>query len=282
MNTALERLIAESLAMEQQAAKDAGALGFMARAMTLATMPHRRPQGTIFARKNGNFTMSMAATVPGISLPYGTIPRLLLSWVCTEAVRTQEPDLILGDSMSAFMRDLGMVPTGGRWGSIPRLKNQTKRLFSCAVSATYEDAEKTILQGHRIADKAVLWWDANPDQTGLWHSAVSLSEAFFREVVDHPIPVDLRALKALRQSPLALDAYVWLTHRMSYLNRRTEIPWAALRLQFGSEYGRVRDFKSAFLKALLKVELVYSDVRLDVGKNGLVLNPSPTHILPRG
>ena len=29
----------------------------------------------------------------GNKLPYGTLPRLLLAWVCTEAVRTQSPEL---------------------------------------------------------------------------------------------------------------------------------------------------------------------------------------------
>ena len=36
-------------------------------------------------------------------LPYGNIPRLLLAWVCTEAVRTQSRELVLGASLSAFM-----------------------------------------------------------------------------------------------------------------------------------------------------------------------------------
>ena len=276
---ALERLIAESMAMEAQEAKEAGALGFMARAMTLATLPHRATKEPYFSRKNGHFTMTMTG-VPHIGLPYGTVPRLLLSWVCTEAVRTKEPELVLGDSMSSFMRELDMLPTGGRWGSIPRLKTQTKRLFSCTISADYDDGQKTILQGHRIADQAVLWWDAKePSQATIWNSTVTLSPAFYKEVIDHPIPVDLRALKALKQSPLALDLYVWLTHRMSYLGRRTEIPWGALRLQFGSDYSRLRDFKSALVKALSKVELVYPEAQLSTGKLGLVLKPSPTHVL---
>ena len=37
-------------------------------------------------------------------LHYGTLPRLLLAWVCTEAVRTQSRELVLGDSLSVFMR----------------------------------------------------------------------------------------------------------------------------------------------------------------------------------
>ena len=46
-------------------------------------------------------------------LPFGNLSRLLLAWVCTEAVRTQSRELFLGPSLSGFMRRLGMAPIGG-------------------------------------------------------------------------------------------------------------------------------------------------------------------------
>ena len=121
------------LAIEDELAHEAGALGFMARAMVQATLPHRAVDGTYFERKNGSFTLSLMAS-PKIGLPYGSIPRLLLAWVTTEAVKTRSRELELGDSMSAFMSELGLKPTGGANGSITRLKNQTRRLFSIVTS----------------------------------------------------------------------------------------------------------------------------------------------------
>ncbi len=130
----------------------------------------------------------------------------MLSWLATEAVRTQERELVLGDSLSGFMRQLGMVPTGGRWGSIPRLKEQAKRLFATSITGIYDDCHQTALVNQRIADQAHFWWDTkSPDQAGLWQSTVRLSEAFHEEVINHPVPVDLRAIHALKRSPLALD-----------------------------------------------------------------------------
>ena len=41
-------------------------------------------------------------------LPFGNIPRLLLAWVSTEAVRTQSRVLVLGASLSEFMRKVGL------------------------------------------------------------------------------------------------------------------------------------------------------------------------------
>ena len=70
-------------------------------------------------------------------LPYGNLPRLILAWVSTEAVRTQSRELVLGKSLSEFMRTLGIYNSGGNPQT--RLRNQMKRLFGCTVSMIYED-----------------------------------------------------------------------------------------------------------------------------------------------
>ncbi len=59
-----------------------------------------------------------------------------------------------------------------------------------------------------------------------------------------------------------------------YLNKKTEIPWPVLELQFGSDYSRTIDFKRKFLNTLRKVTLVYTDANVEIGAKGLILNPS--------
>ena len=275
LTPAVERLIAETLAMEAESAQDAGALGFLARAMVQATLPHKRVEGAFFERRNGAFTLTLLAP-PRIGLPYGSIPRLLLAWVATEAVRTKSRELELGDSMSAFMAQLDMARQGA---NITRLKDQTKRLFSSTVNAIYDDGEKTAILNQTIADKTVLWWDAPaPEQAALWQSTVKLSEQFFAEVTAHPVPIDMRAILALKKSPLALDIYGWLTYRASYAKTPSTIPWEALAAQFGSDYGRLRAFKAAFLTELRKVATTYTGAEFEVTEAGLVIKPGRSHI----
>ena len=278
---AIEKLIADSLAIEAEAAQEAGALGFMARALVQATLPHKRVEGSEFTRRNGAYTLTLLAPSK-IGLPYGTVPRLLLAWLTTEAVRTQSRELVLGDSLSGFMRSLELVPTGGRWGTVDRLKDQTRRLFASTISASYADSEKYAETGYRLAEKSMLWWEGgHANQAGLWQSTVTLTEPFFREVTEHPIPVDMRAIRALKRSPMALDIYCWLTYRASYAKRPSVIPWAALAVQFGAEYGRVRDFKAAFLGELRKVTLVYPDAVIESEEGGLLVKPSKPHVTRR-
>jgi hypothetical protein len=278
-NDRLNALIRDALEIEAREARDAGALGYMARALTLATMPHRRTIENEFERRNGAFTLTMLAP-SRVGLPYGSLPRLLVAWLTTEAVRTREREIVLGERLSEFMAKLELVPTGGRWGTITRLRDQMQRLFASSVSCTYEDGNRWSMDSVRVADRADLWWSPKqPEQAALWRSVVILGERFFEEAVQSPVPVDLRALKALRRSPMALDIYCWLTHRMSYLRKPLLIPWGALQTQFGADYRLTRQFKAKFLKQLKAVQTVYPEARIEAEEGGLKLKPSPTHVL---
>ncbi len=172
-----------------------------------------------------------------------------------QVVRTKERTIVLGESLSDFMRKLDIVPTGGRWGTISALKKQTTSLFSASIRAVYDDDSRFSMQSASVAESTDLWWNPkSPDQIGLFASTVTLSETFYRATIrDYPVPVDMHVLRHLRQSPLALDIYCWLTHRMSYLKQPTSIPWEALQLQFGADYKQTKTFKFYFLKHLKNV-----------------------------
>ena len=278
----LERLFAEAVAIEAESAKEAGALSYMARSMVMATLPHRKVEGNEFVRQNGDFTLSLLSP-SHIGLPYGSIPRLLVAWVTTETVRTKERELILGETLSEFMRALDLVPTGGRWGTITRLKDQMIRLFSSSVTYSYKDDQKMAIQSVKVVDRAALWWDPkSPEQSSLWQSSIVLGENFYKEIINSPIAVDMRALKVLKQSPMALDIYTFLTYRMSYLKKSTVIPWEGLQSQLGADYARtpegLRNFKKKFIRQLNTVKVVYPDVKINPGDTGLLLMPSKTHI----
>lgn len=280
----LRALVEAHLAIEAEEAAEAGALGYMARALTLATMPHSRHDQNEFQRRNGAFVMSMHAPA-SVGLPYGSKPRLLVAYLTTEAVRKGQRDITLGDSLSEFMRSLDLQPTGGRWGSITGLKQQMTRLFSSSVTCIWENKESTAIANMPIVSKAQLWWDPkSPDQASLWESTVRLGEEFFNEVSAHPVPIDLRAVRSIKQSPMALDIYFWLTHRMSYLKKTNarDIPWAALKLQFGSDYADTaqgtRDFRKQFVGQLRKVLAVYPQAKVEDSPSGLILKPSPSHV----
>ena len=126
-------------------------LGFMARLMALCSLPRTDPgKQTQYVRRNGPFTLVMSVARLN-RLPYGNLPRLLLAWVCTEAVRTGSRELVLGKSLSKFMRILGIYNSGGNPQT--RLRNQMKRLFGCTVSMIYKDEHGEQFVSSLIADR---------------------------------------------------------------------------------------------------------------------------------
>ena len=98
---------------------------------------------------------------------------MILAWLCTEAVRTQNRELVLGKSLADFMRALGVYSTSG--GKYTRLRNQMKRLFGCSVSLVYGDARRETTATALIADLTDFWWnERKPDEPMLWDSKIYL------------------------------------------------------------------------------------------------------------
>jgi hypothetical protein len=211
---------------------------------------------------------------------------LILIWMTSEAIRTASRELELGASLSRFMAELGLHATGGHWGTIPRFRDQMQRLVGAAISVSWDsDAE-----GHHVAagenlllaDRFQLWWTPQILRTAPPTSSITLSANFFEQLVAAPVPLDLRAVRVLKQSPLALDLYAWATRRVSYLERPTLISWEALRRSFGAGYadtpqGRVK-FRARVLDALGRVCRVYFSLRLEIEDGGVLLLPSTPHI----
>lgn len=286
----LDKFITEALAIEAREAADAGALGFMARALVQATLPHSKIEGNEFKRRNGAFKLTMLADSE-VGLPYGSIPRLLMAWITTEAVRTKNREIVLGNNLSAFMEKIELIPkggvaTGGRWGNITRLRDQMTRLFSASISCTYDDGENWAIKNVQPVTKADLWWyPKHPKQSTLFESTLTLGEEFFKEVTERPIPIDMDALRILKRSPLAIDIYCWVTYRMSYLRNPSVIPWELLQMQFGSNYAQTaqgkRDFKKAFLREFKKVLAIYESLHTQWDEANFHLKPSRTHVLPK-
>jgi hypothetical protein len=299
-----QRLYEEAQLIEAEDARSAGEIGYISRAMVQATLPYREPKNAppAWGRSNGRVSMVIQ---PGYTMqkvvvsdkqgrgtfvrqepvclgyPFGTIPRLLLAWIGREVCQKKSPELNLGNSLTQFMNAIGITShTGGKNGSITRLRQQTIRLFAARI-AILSDPTAAVnwkQEGFEIADRTDLWWDdRRPESPALFESRVVLKERFFNELINHPVPLDMRALRALSGSPMALDIYSWITYRNSTLRRVASVSWEALQMQFGSETVSERKFRWMFREALRSVMVVYP-VKVDVTKSSLILYPSPTSV----
>lgn len=274
-------LLATAIAVQEQDAAAAGQIGYMARAMIWASMPHRKIDGAHYKRDNGLASITMLVD-PEIGLPYGKLPRLISAWLTREAKRTGARELLLGRSLSEFAGKLGLSTNGGLRGDTSRLKMQATKLFSTFVSLKAHHGQDFAYKNVALSDEGMLLWNPKkPNEPSLWESTITLSEAFFQECMEYAVPFDLRVLHCLR-SPLAIDIYLWLTWRMFILRRQVLIPWMSLRQQFGVGYAATNQgmahFRAEFHRCLHDVHTLYPAVHLSFEHDGLRLFPSPPHV----
>ncbi len=287
------RLLQAATDMKQS--PDSYERAFLARQLIQCTFPHSDPGNIpIWSRTNGNLTLSIRPLYDeekgAHKYPYGTIPRLFLYWMVTEAARTKKRRLYLGQTYPDFMRKLGLNPAnGGVRSDSRRLKDQIERMLRATISfkQTFKKDGRTgdAWLDMQIGPEAVLWWNFDKGtQNSLFESYIELSEKFYSAITSSPIPLDLRALRALRKSPLSLDLYSLICHK-TYSARKDNdtktIPWEGLHRQMGAEYKELRNFKQKVVATVRKIRLVYPQMKVDLSETGMHIHPAPLAIPER-
>lgn len=277
---------------------------FIARELVQVSLPHSNPGNVpVWTRTNGNITLAIQPganldTAQSYGYPYGTIPRLLLFWMTTEALRNRHKDnprrLDLGHSLKSFMLELGLNPDNGSRGAkrsdSHRLNDQMNRFFNAVISFQGEGEQDgrmvTARRNMIVAEDTVFWWDTKrPEQMTLWGSYIDLGERFYQAITAAPVPVDVRALRALKGSALALDLYSWLTYeayRASKSGKPRFETWEQLQGHCGGSYAMTGDFRRKAQAALRKIRTVYPGLKLGKKQGGIeVLPESLTALQPR-
>lgn len=213
-------------------------------------------------------------------VPYGAMPRLALAMISTLAKRYKTREIPIGESAAQFLKLMGMDDQKNRY---VKLREQMHALAACRLQIGY--------RGRTFSGQPVDQfdaWNGNTDtgQKALWPGVIVLSEHYYNELVEHGVPLDKRALVALKGSALALDIYTWLAHRLYRIDGRpVTLYWKSLRLQFAQECQSKdadRDFKKAFLPALQQALAVYPEAKVKIVKGGLLLMASPPPIPRKG
>lgn len=301
-----ERIAQAGLAAEIAAedANEAGYLGFTSTVFAQTCLPYRDPMRAdphlrIWERRNGNMVLGVEpARLPQpdgsfrYAIPYGKYPRLILPWLTTQIVLRQSDrsadgalTIEFSASLPKFLNDLGQV-WGGRQGKL--VMEQLPLLFGARISVTEFGATPTG-SGVRAADFQIsqayqLWFDRRGDSsaTGLWGNTVTVSSSFVQDVLDAPVPMDLRAIAVMSaHGPMAMDILAWLNYRLPRAKRRSLVTWTQLNAQFGAQYALQRQFKAQFLKHLPAVQSVYREAKVEVMPEGLWVYPSPPAVQRR-
>ncbi len=273
-------------AVEIVGEQDPGDLAFLHTVLAQCGLPYRDPDTRDYIRENGRASLIVTAgflfdmkekraVLQGI--PYGAKPRLLMIHLCTEAIRTQSPKIQIADSMSGFMKELGLKVSGGAKGTIGMFKEQLNRLAASRMQLmmSYED-RAVVVNPSPLISRFDVWFPEDPRQRILWPSEVTLSNEFFSTLKEHGLPLDPRGIHALQHSARALDVYTWLTARLPRVRSRNGdfVSWRALQKQFGPDLPDYRNFRRKVQIALRQALAVYPKARVEKVEGGIILRRS--------
>lgn len=262
-------------------------LGITYSGFALTALPHRRlPDEQPWERRGHKIRLLIE---PGrlpvrgggfklYGVPYGSRARMILLYLQTRALQTDSREVELGRSMHEWLDRMGLSVGGQTYRDI---REQASRIAACNLTFAWEDANSLGFEKDSIVKGGIHFSTADSQQGTLWEDRVLLSEAFFRELKAHPVPIWEPALRHIQNNSSSIDIYIWLAYRLHVLSRPTTITWPAVFEQFGAGYSRLRDFRKRFVEALQLALAVYPDARVDVEEHGLLLHPSPPPIPER-
>lgn len=256
--------------------EERGDVGISPRVFASACLPYRRPRPTDlingnWVRRNGDYSLWISGGQDGI--PYGSIPRLIYFFLATEAAKTKSPFINLGSSFSEFCSRLSLADNGGQFGQGSAARKQANRFFSSRYAFYYNNDDVDKASFMSVSDEFELSFRRKGD------TYVVLTDRFFDAITRQPVLIDMGVIRALKQSPMALDIYSWLVYRYYNMGNKSSRPtWRQLEHQFGTACGRTRKFAELFQRALTQVHRYYPAARFEVQDKGLLLLPSPTPV----
>lgn len=243
-------------------------------------LPRARTTERFFERSNGKASIAIeagrlhkAGKWVEMPLPYGAKPRLALLHLSSEAVRTKSTHIEIGDSIREFLMKLDLQTDGRAYGE---MKRQMENLAACRMLLGMSTEKRDITIETKPIEHFEAWIHFDGQQRVMWPGYLELSQRFLDTLLAHAVPLDQRAIFALKKSALALDIYTWLANRLCRIrtDAGVKLSWGNLKTQFGQEYRTLKDFKREFKAELKKACAVYPDAKISDESGGIRLYPS--------
>lgn len=252
-------------------------LGITHAGFAMTSLPHRRIVDPLWTRQGNRTKLLLESGRMGdgswIGVPYGSVARLILLYLQTEAIRTNSPEVELGRSMRSWMTRMSLA-SGGR--NYQLVAEQARGISACRLTFLTDLAGGAELRhnGAFVQDAISLAGISDANQPSLWQDKVRLDGSFWKSLLAHPVPVREGAIKAIGPRSIAIDVYIWLAYRLHSLGKTTPVSWPAFHAQFGAGFKAIRQMKPVFVEALNLALAVYPEARVDIEASGLALHPS--------
>lgn len=257
--------------------------------LAICSLPYTRQDISVreWQRKQGRMNLMVSAgkllgrdgTWEEQPLPYGSRARLLLLHTCSEALRQESPVIEIEDSLSAFMRAMGLAVTGLKNGTLTSFKQQINALAACKMQIGMWEERGTKTVNTQPFAAIDVWFPKTASQQMLWPSTLTLSQDFYQTLTKHALPVNMHAVRAFAGSSRKLDLLFWLGYRVNGAERPVAISWEMLQEQFGWGYSRVDNFKRDFVREIAEIKEVFPKLPVKFSEVGVTISPGATEVL---
>ena len=213
-------------------------------------------------------------------LPYGSRARLMLLHTCSEAKRNGSPVVPMENSLSGFMKSLGLQVTGGKNGSLNSFKQQVNALAACNMSIGHFDGKGAsgTISTKPFSKIEQVFFKNDGSQQMLWPETLELSPEFYATLSKHALPVNMHAVRAFSSSARKLDILFWLGFRIRG-EGNSSISWKAPHEQFGDGYSRLDNFKRDFVREMNEIKEVFEKLPVTFSEKGITVSHGVSEIL---
>ena len=274
--------------------RDSGALGDevfkLAQAMILCTLPYRpttEVKITRTARLGDGSTLlvTFIAAREGVSMAYGS-DRKLLTWMFDKAIQSDSP-FVAWRKATEYSSETGINDSGK---NLRDLRERFRRLSGLVISIERRTAAgekgKTVpvIEEFNLPPSVASVKAEESGQRRLPEMAEAygfkLNESLWKDIKRHNVAIPRDLWLKTKGSAQLQDILLWMFYRCYSAQAESVVPWDGIRQQLPQSDSNPWRLKQQVKIAVIELRLIWPEARVEVIKEGLLVNRAIAGILP--
>ena len=279
---------------EIRESRDSGTLGEevfkLAQAMILCTLPYRPTSEVKITRRarlgdGSTLLVTFMAARDGVPMAFGS-DRKLLTWMFDKAIQSDSP-FVPWKNASEYNKETGINDSGK---NLRDLRERFRRISGLVISIERRTADgekgKTVpvieefnLPASVASIEAEQQGQARfPELTDAY--GFRLNESLWKDIKKHNVAIPRQLWLRTKGSAQLQDILLWLFYRCYSAQSESLIPWDGIRQQLPQDDTNPWRLKQMMKTAVKELSIIWPEARVEVLKDGLLVNRALAGMLP--
>jgi hypothetical protein len=279
---------------EIREARDSGALGDdvfkLAQAMILCTLPYRPTAEVKITRKarlgdGSTLIVTFMAARDGVPMAYGS-DRKLLTWMFDKAIQS-DSSFVPWNKATEYSKETGINDSGK---NLRDLRDRFRRLSGLVISierrtlAGEKGKTVPVIEEFNLPPSVASMKAEEAGQGRLPELAevygFKLNESLWRDIKRYNVAIPRELWLRTKGSAQLQDILLWMFYRCYSAQTESVVPWDGIRQQLPQEDSNPWRLKQLVKTAVMELRLIWPEARVEVVKEGLLVNRALAGILP--